>query len=113
MGIIAGDEFDVAVHHAGDEGNVPAQPIKLRDDQLGAPALAADRQSPGQLRPIVPLAAFHLGMLGDQLAADRGQIPLHRFAPGIEAEAGAALPIGADAIVGDKLSGLGLHSDIR
>jgi hypothetical protein len=44
MRVIAGDKFDVAVHHGRDECYVSGQPIQLGDDQAGTAATSASRQ---------------------------------------------------------------------
>ena len=93
------DELDAALHQVGDEGDVARQAVELGDHQHG-PLPPAQLERRGELGPVGALAALHLGELGDQLAGadeagDGG--PLR-----IEPEAGLALPVGRNAVVGDK-----------
>jgi hypothetical protein len=81
-------ELDAGFHQVGDEGDVARQAVELGDHQHG-PLPPAQFERRGKLRPVVALAALHLGELGDQLAdADE---PGDGGTLGVEPEAGLAL----------------------
>ena len=99
------DERHPLRHQAGDERDVAAQPVELGDGDL-ALGLLRRLQRGLQLRPAVErigaLAGLDLGELGDDLEAfglgEGGDGLALRF----EAEAGAALLLGRDAVIGDE-----------
>jgi len=66
---------------------------------------AAGGQRRGEPRPVVALAALDLLEFGDDLAASGRDVAGDRCALGVEAEAGAPLPLGADPVVGDEAQG--------
>jgi hypothetical protein len=57
--VVAGDEFDAALHEVGQESDVAGQPVQFGDDQGGAPD-AAGRDRGEKPRPIGALAGFDL-----------------------------------------------------
>jgi hypothetical protein len=66
MRVVAGDKIDPTLHQAGDEMDVARQPVELGNDQ-GRLASSASRQRAGDPRPVVPLATFDLGEVGDDI----------------------------------------------
>jgi hypothetical protein len=86
------------------EGQVAGQTIELGDHQPGLLALAGG-DGGGELWPvIVALARLNLGELGNQRPAAAIQVAHDRLALRVEAKTGLALPVRADAEIGDKLA---------
>src|SRR5262249_61045294 len=100
---IAANELDLAVHQGGDEGNVAAQSIELRDDQLRL-VLPASREGGGELRAVVALAALHFAVFPDQLPVSAVQVVLDSFALGFDPITPLTLLVGRNAKVGDEFS---------
>src|SRR6516225_10140141 len=96
-------ELYAALHQRCDESQVARQPIELGDDQLGL-TLLAGRQGLRQFGPITVLTALDLGEFIDQRPPAAVQVGHDGFALCIETQAGFALPIRADAKIGNKLS---------
>ena len=55
--VIDRNELNTGIHECCDKGQISGQPIQLGDDQFGL-VLATGIESPGQFRPVSPLAAF-------------------------------------------------------
>jgi hypothetical protein len=101
MGVVAGDEVDTRVHEVGDERHVAAEPVEAGDDQRRLVTLGLGQRR-AQLGPIGVLAAFDLGVVGDDLAAGAPHLARDGLALRVEAKAGPALTVGTDAVVGDE-----------
>src|SRR6516225_529089 len=104
-------ELYAALHQCCDESQVARQPIELGDDQLGL-TLLAGRQGLRQFEPITVLAALDLGEFIDQRPPAAVQVGHDGFALRLEAQAGLALPIRADAKIGNKLSVMRGHQTL-
>ena len=99
------DERHPLRHQAGDERDVAAEPVELGDGDLTL-GLLRRLQRRLQFGPAVEcvaaLAGLDLGELGDDLEAfgrgERGDGGALR----LQAEAGTALLLGRDAVVGDQ-----------
>lgn len=110
FGIVAGHEVRAGVHQRGGECHVAGQTVEFGDDQSGS-LTAGVGEGFGQVGAIGAFAGFDLGVLSSELAVavdvlvDDGLL-------GFEAQSGAALAVGRDAVVGDKgpiFGGFGLH----
>ena len=98
---VRGEELDAGLLQAEQEVGAACQAIELGDQQHGAaePALG-ERQT--ELRPVAAPAALDLlEGCSDQAAAAGGMAGDGRSL-GVEAEAGVALLVGGDAVVGDE-----------
>jgi hypothetical protein len=60
----------------------------------------------GELRPITALATFDFRHLGDQAPIATIQEVAYRSLLCLQTEAGATLPLGADAVIGNKFGGM-------
>ena len=98
---VGGDELDAGLLEAEQEVRVARQAVELGDQQHGA-AEAALGHSERELRAVAAPAALHLLEGGGDGAARSGGVAGDGRALGVEAEAGAALPVGGDAVVGDE-----------
>jgi hypothetical protein len=73
---------------------------------LGGTVKAAKLEGFGELRPITELATFDFRHLGDQAPiAAVEEVAYHRLL-GFQTEPGAALPLGADAVIGDEFAAM-------
>ena len=75
--------------------------LSLGDDQHGT-AGAAGSERRGELRPIGPLAVFHLPELRHHLAACLGDVCRDGLALRLKAKPGSPLAIGRDPEIADK-----------
>jgi len=94
-------EVHPAFHQVRDERHRPGKPVELGDQQRCLFA-AAEIKRPAKLGTIRPLAAFDLGEVARERPADPGKIPGNCLALGVESEAGTALPVGGNAVIGDE-----------
>src|SRR5438105_524939 len=93
MRVVARYEVDVRLHQARDEIDIAGKAIELGDDQCRAPC-PTKAQRRGDLRPVIPLAAFDFLELGDDPAAGAGDVPGYGFALRLEAKPRCALLVG-------------------
>jgi hypothetical protein len=99
--VIDSDELNTRVHERRNEGEVAGQAIELGNDEPGFLFLAG-RERLLKLWPVVALAALNLGELGNQGPPASVQVALDCLALSLEAKTRSALPVGADAEIGDE-----------
>src|SRR5262245_612785 len=99
--VVAANEGDLAVHQHRNEREISAEPIQLSNHQLRL-VLLAGGQRLFQLGPVGALVALDLGKLVEQGPLAAIKIIDHGLALGAEAETGAALLIGRNAVIGDE-----------
>jgi hypothetical protein len=95
------DEIDACLLKAEQEMRIARETVQFRNDQRGAPELAVLERL-GEHRPVRPLAALDLGVLGDELPVAAVEIVENRRPLCLEAETGLALLVGRNAEVGDE-----------
>ena len=100
---VGGDELDAAFHQPGHEVDVAGQAVELGDHQHGAVG-AGGGQRRGELGTVAPAPALHFDELGRNRATGAGDVDFDGGALRVQAQAqaAAALLVGADAVVGDK-----------
>jgi hypothetical protein len=91
-------------HQPGDEGYVTGQPVELCDDHRTA-LTAGGREGAGELRPPLERVGALAGCRLHELGGDGESSHLGKVGDGrllrLNAQAGAALPLGRDPVVGD------------
>lgn len=112
LGHIHGQELYPAFHEIRDEGDGSSQPVELGDNE-GCPLSAAELERLLKLRAIRPLSALHLNERSGEFAADPLDIAEDRLALGVQSQAGAALSVGRNAVVGDeKRNWMRIHGNL-
>lgn len=98
---IDGQKLHPTFHEIRNKGHRPGQSVEL-GDQEGCLFPAAKIERPAKLGAIRSPAALDFGKLARELATDPGEIPGNRLTLCVQSEAGAALPIRGNAVIGNE-----------
>ncbi len=97
--IVAGNEFDPALHDRGHEGNISREPIELGYDEHCS-GLPAELQCLGELGAILPLSALDLDELSDRRVRISNQVPPDSLPLSFKPESGLSLLLGGNSEIG-------------
>src|SRR5262249_57424536 len=109
VGIVDCDELHTGIHEGGDKCEIADRRSSFAMTSLAFCFLHAARAFL-QFWPVASLAALDLCELGDELPPAPIQVVEDGLALSLQAKARLALPIGTDAVIGDKFSLMRWHS---